>query len=599
MNNIRNFCIIAHIDHGKSTLADRLLEVTNTVAKREMKEQLLDTMDIERERGITIKLQPVRMHYQFQGQEYELNLIDTPGHVDFSYEVSRSLAAVEGAILLVDAAQGIEAQTLANLYMAMEHNLTIIPVVNKIDLPSAEPEKVSEEIVKLLGISKDEIIFASGKTGQGVNEILAAVIERTPAPKIDPSNELKALIFDSIFDPYRGVIAYVRITSGALKAHQKIRMIQVKSETDVIEVGYFSPTLKPSNTICAGQIGYIITGFKDVSLARVGDTVTLESDQNVAALEGYRQVKPLVYAGIFSVDANQYPELREALGKLKLNDAALIYEPEVSEALGFGFRCGFLGLLHMEIVKERLEREYNLDLIATSPSVSYQITINKQADGVESTIIIHTPSELPEVTKIAEIAEPWAVVEIVLPKSNIGAVMEMAGNKRGIYVNLDYLDEDRAILKYQLPISELIVDFYDRLKSITSGYGSMNYEMLEYRTGDLVKLNILVGGEEVDSLSQIVHRSTAIEKGRIILAKLKTLIPRQLFEVMLQAAIGGKIIAREDIPAVGKNVTAKLYGGDVTRKNKLLDKQKAGKKRLKRIGKVDIPTEVFLKLLKN
>ncbi len=651
MDHIRNFCIIAHIDHGKSTLADRMLEVTHTIEKRDMREQLLDTMDIERERGITIKLQPVRMKFSYfptsrhsetrptggeslpngssrinreilpfsqddvSDGEYQLNVIDTPGHVDFTYEVSRSLAAVEGAVLLVDASQGIEAQTLANLYMAIEHDLTIIPVVNKIDLPHAEPEKVAHEIMKVLGVSRDEILFASGKTGEGVPEILRAVVERIPSPNGSAGSPLRALIFDSLYDSYRGVITYIRVIDGALTAHEKVKTIQTGNETESIEVGHFAPRLTPDKTLHTGEIGYIVTGLKDVAQARVGDTVTLQRLIADEALPGYKEVKPLVYAGLFSVDADQYPDLREALGKLKLNDASLQYEPETSGALGFGFRCGFLGLLHMEIVKERLEREYNLDLIATTPSVPYQVVLTRSltkseieqqsligidaSDQLEPTLLIHSPGELPDPSAIKEIREPWASAEIVIPKSYVGAVMEMAQRHRGLYKDLQYLDEERAVAKYEVPVSELIVDFYDQLKSITSGYGSMNYELKDYRTEDLIKLNILVAGDEVDSLSTIVHRSHALERGRALLIKLKDLIPRQLFEITLQAAIGGKVIAREDIPAVGKNVTAKLYGGDVTRKRKLIEKQKEGKSRLKRIGKVDIPTEVFLQLLKS
>ncbi len=615
MNHIRNFCIIAHIDHGKSTLADRLLEVTGSIAKRDMREQLLDTMDIERERGITIKLQPVRMNFSYKSADYQLNLIDTPGHVDFTYEVSRSLAAVEGAILLVDASQGIEAQTLANLYMALEHNLTIIPVVNKIDLPHAEPEKVAKEIMQLLGIAREEIILASGKTGQGVEEILAAVVERIPAPTGDSSKPLKALIFDSMYDAYRGVISYVRVIDGTMSGHQKLLMMQTKTLTDSIEVGYFTPSLVSSKTVSAGEIGYVVTGLKDVGGARVGDTITLHANASTEPLPGYREVKPMIFAGLFCVEGDDYPVLRQSLGKLKLSDSSLQFEPEVSGALGFGFRVGFLGLLHMEIVKERLEREYNLDLIATTPSVPYQILLNRALSkheieqqallgidtslSAEPVIMIHSPAELPEATVIQEVREPWALVEIVVPKSYIGATMEMVQTHRGIYKDLTYMDEDRSILKYEVPLSELIVDFYDQLKSLSSGYASMNYELLAYRAADLVRLNILVASEEVDSLSSIVHRGQTLERARALLSKLRDLIPRQLFEVTLQAAIGGKIIAREDISAMGKNVTAKLYGGDITRKRKLIEKQKEGKQKMKRIGKVDIPSEVFLKLLKS
>lgn len=614
MIEIRNFCIIAHIDHGKSTLADRFLEYTHTIEKRDMREQLLDTMDIERERGITIKLQPVRMRYDHNDINYQLNLIDTPGHVDFSYEVSRSLAAVEGAILLVDASQGIEAQTLANLYMAMEHNLTIIPVVNKIDLPHAEPQKVAREISELLGVSESEILFASGKTGEGVDKILRAVVERVPSPAGNAEKPLRALIFDSIYDPYRGVIAYVRVVDGGVKAGDKLTMIQVKSNTLAEEVGSFHPKLTPMASLNCGEIGYVITGFKDVASARVGDTITAINTPDAMALPGYREITPLVYAGLYTVDGDDYPTLREALGKLKLNDASLHYEPETSAAFGFGFRVGFLGMLHMEIIKERLEREAKIDLVVTTPSVPYQIVLTRPlskneidqqlligilVDENDPFISIHSPAQLPEPSSIKEIREPWANVEIVVPKQYIGGVMEMTQLHRGLYQNLTHLDEGRSILKYEVPISELIIDYYDQLKSITSGYGSMNYEFIEYRAGDLVKMGILVAGDDVDSLGSIVHRTHALNRGRVLLSKLKTMIPRQLFEITLQATIGGKIIAREDISAVGKNVTAKLYGGDVTRKNKLLEKQKEGKKRMKRVGKVDIPTEVFLNLLKN
>ncbi len=586
---IRNFCIIAHIDHGKSTLADRFLEITGTVQSRRMRAQYLDTMDIERERGITIKLQPVRMNYQ----NYQLNLIDTPGHVDFSYEVSRSLAAVEGAILLVDASQGIEAQTLANLYQALEHNLTIIPVVNKIDLPHAEPDKVASELASLLGVDKETILLASGKTGEGVEKILQTVITQVPPPTQWTDQHFRALIFDSVYDSYRGVIAYIRVKSGCLKNGQHLVMKQVGSSTISEEVGFFSPDLSPCPDLSTGEIGYVVTGFKDVSQARVGDTINL-SDQITEALPGYHRPKSLVYAGLYCLSGDDYPLLKEALAKLRLSDAALEFEPESSNAFGFGFRCGFLGLLHLEIVKERLEREFNLQLIITSPSVSYQL---KLKNGQES--FIHSPSELPDSSTIEEIREPWLICEIVLPKSNIGSIMEMTQLHRGKYLDLHYLDEDRAILKYELPVSEMIVDFYDRLKGLTSGYGSMSYELIGYRPADLVLVKILIAGQEIDSLSSIIFQPKAVEKGRALLLKLKQLIPRQLFEITLQATIGGKIVAREDIPAVGKDVTAKLYGGDVTRKRKLLEKQKEGKQRLKRFGKVDVPTEVFLHLLKD
>ncbi len=588
-DKIRNFCIVAHIDHGKSTLADRFLELTHTVEKREMREQMLDTMELEQERGITIKLQPVRMEYK----GYILNLIDTPGHVDFSYEVSRSLAAVEGALLVVDASQGIEAQTLSNVYLALEHDLEIIPVINKIDLPHAEPDKVAKEITDLLGIKKEEIIFASGKTGQGVSDILDRVIEKVPAPAGNPEKPLRALIFDSFYDSYKGVVTYVRVVDGRLEKDQKILMIATKTNAESLEVGFMKPKLQPEKAINCSEIGYIVTGLKNVSEARVGDTITLAGEKNIEALPGYKKVKPFVFAGIYTTEGDDYPLLREALGKLALSDSSLEYLPENSGALGFGFRCGFLGLLHMDIIRERLEREFNLDLIITVPSVSYEV---EKTNG--ESLSLHSASELPDVSQVKEIREPWTNTEIVTPSDYIGPIMELIQNRRGVFGTIDYLEEKRVVIKAELPLAQIITDFYDQLKSISSGYASMNYELKEYRAGSLVKLDILVGGELVDTLSLLVHKSEAQDAGKNIIEKLKKLIPRQMFKITLQAAIGGKIIAREDIPAFKKDVTAKLYGGDVTRKNKLREKQKEGKKKMKQLGKIEIPSNAFMELLK-
>lgn len=589
MKNIRNFCIVAHIDHGKSTLADRFLELTGTIDKREMKNQLLDTMELEQERGITIKLQPVRMEHK----GYILNLIDTPGHVDFSYEVSRSLAAVEGALLVVDASQGIEAQTLSNVYLALEHNLEIIPVVNKVDLPHAEPEKVAKEITDLLGIKKEEIIFASGKTGQGVADILNRVIEKVPEPKGEPDKPLRALIFDSFYDSYKGVVTYVRVMDGSLEKDKKLLLVSNKTNAESLEVGYMKPKLKPEKNLLCGEIGYVVTGLKNVAEARVGDTITLANEKSVEALPGYQKVKPFVFAGIYTTDGDDYPLLREALGKLALSDASLEYIPENSGALGFGFRCGFLGLLHMDIIRERLEREFNLDLIVTIPSVSYEaVKTNNEI------INLHSASELPDMSQIKEIREPWTNMEIVTPSDYIGPIMELIQNRRGVFKTIDYLEETRVVIKAEMPMAQIITDFYDQLKSISSGYASMNYELNEYRASELSKLDILVGGSIIDTLSLLVHRSEAISVGKNIIEKLKKLIPRQMFKISLQAAVGAKIIAREDIPAFRKDVTAKLYGGDVTRKNKLLNKQKEGKKKMKQLGKIEIPSNAFMELLK-
>ena len=590
---IRNFCIIAHIDHGKSTLADRLLEFTNTVSKREMKDQLLDQMDLERERGITIKLQPVRMNYKLDGKDYILNLIDTPGHVDFTYEVSRSLACCDGAILVVDSTQGIEAQTLANVYLALESNLKLIPVVNKIDLPNSDREKTAEELKKIFGFKDEEILYASGKTGEGVDQILRAVIERLPEPQGSPDKPFRALIFDSVYDVHRGVIAFIRAFDGSIKKNQAIRMIGTKTEAQALEVGYFRPKFEAQEQIKTGEVGYIVTGLRDVSKARVGDTITLKEALNVEQLPGYKQVKPMVYATIFPTSAEDYPLLRDAMEKLKLNDAALTYEPENIPSIGFGFRTGFLGLLHMDIVQERLSREYDLDLVLTAPSVAYKVVLT---NGTEKTI--HTPAEWPDPSVIREVYEPWMNVDILSPDQYIGPILEIVNQRRGINRDMTYLAADRVHMKFEMPLANIITDFYDKLKSVSSGYASLNYDFLENRPGDLSKVDILVAGESVQALAIIAHRSVAESEGRVLLSKLKELIPRQMFEIALQATIGGKVIARETIKAFRKDVTGYLYGGDVTRKMKLLNKQKKGKKRMKKIGKVDIPQEAFLAVLK-
>ncbi len=592
--NIRNFCIIAHIDHGKSTLADRFLEVTKTVEKRDMKEQLLDQMDLERERGITIKLQPVRMEYILNAEPYILNLIDTPGHVDFSYEVSRSLACCEAAILVVDASQGIEAQTLANVYLALEHNLAIVPVINKIDLPNANLEGTAEELKSAFGFKDDEIHYASAKTGEGVEDILKTIIEKTPPPRGKHTKATKALIFDSIYDIHRGVIAYVRMMDGQILPREKIYMIGSETEAESLEVGYFKPRMVPSGEINTGEIGYIVTGLRDVSKARVGDTITLfEGRQTVGLLEGYKHMQPMVYATIFPVTGDDYPLLRDAMEKLKLSDAALEFEPENIPSIGFGFRCGFLGLLHMDIVKERLIREYNLDLVLTAPSVAYTVKLNNKENK-----IIRNPSQFPDPSHIDKIYEPWMNVNILTPPNYIGPIMEITTQRRAINKDIKYLGKDRVDMSFEMPLSNIILDFYDKLKSVSSGYASLNYVFLEEREGDLVKLDILVGGEPVPALAAIMHRSTAQDDGRQLVKKLKVLIPKHQFEVAIQAAIGGTIIARETISAFRKDVTAGLYGGDVSRKMKVLQKQKRGKKKMKKIGKVEIPQEAFLAILK-
>ncbi len=591
--HIRNFCIIAHIDHGKSTLADRLLEYTGAVSKRDMTEQVLDQMELEREKGITIKAQAVRMRYNARdGQEYEINLIDTPGHVDFTYEVSRSLAACEGAVLVIDATQGIEAQTLANLYLAMEADLTIIPVINKIDLPSADPQRVMTEIEDVIGIPREEVVLASAKEGIGTQDILEAVVSRVPAPKGELDHPLRALIFDSKYDAYKGVIAYVRVMDGKLRASDRVHMMQVGSETDTLEVGYFTPQLIAVGELAAGEVGYIATGFKNVKDCQVGDTVTLSTRPAHEALAGYRPAKPMVFAGVFPVEGDDYPLLRDALERLKLNDASLVFDPESSVALGFGFRCGFLGLLHMEIIQERLEREYNLDILVTAPSVEYMVT---RTNG--EVISVHNPAELPAPNEYEKIEEPLMDISIFTPARYIGAIMDLVSTRRGEFQAMNYIEEDRVHLTYRMPLGELIIDFYDQLKSRTQGYASLDYSFARYEVSDLVKLDVLVNGQTVDALSLITHRDKAPYQGRQLVEKLKELIPRQLFEVPIQSAIGGRIIARETVKAMRKNVLAKCYGGDITRKRKLLEKQKEGKKRMKRVGSVEIPQEAFMAVL--
>lgn len=592
--NIRNFCIIAHIDHGKSTLADRLLELTGTVSAREMKEQLLDQMDLERERGITIKLQPVTMNYQYEGEEYILNLIDTPGHVDFTYEVSRSLAACEGALLMVDATQGIQAQTLANLYLALENELEVIPIINKIDLPNADVDKVSREIIDTLGCEESDILKVSAKQGIGIEDVLKTVIDKVPTPA-QGKDFYQSLIFDSFYDEYKGVVADVRVFSGVVKKGDRVKFVSNGQEIEILDLGIYRPTMESREKLEAGEVGFIVTGIKDVSQCRVGDTI---ADQSVnKPLPGYKDIKPSVFASFYPVDASEYLELRDALDKLSLNDAALFYEPESSKALGRGFRLGFLGLLHLEIIQERLRREFDLELIITTPSVSYKI---RQKNGQE--IKIYTPSELPDRSVIEEIHEPWAKVDIIMPSSYMGGVMELMQNYRGVYKTTEYLssgdDNSRSILHYEAPLASLIIDFYDKLKSVTSGYASMNYEVVGYRSSKLVRLDILVSGEIVEAFSRIVPEDSAFSEGKSMVKRLKDIIPKQNFKISLQAAVGGKILAREDISAFRKDVTAKLYGGDVTRKRKLLEKQKKGKKKMKEIGNVEIPQEAFLKMLK-
>jgi len=591
---IRNFSIIAHIDHGKSTLADRVLQLTHTVADRDMQDQLLDSMDIERERGITIKAQAVRVMYDADdGQTYQLNLIDTPGHVDFTYEVSRSLAACEGVLLVVDAAQGVEAQTVANALMAMNANLEIIPLINKIDLPAADPERVRHEIEEGLAIPADEAVLASGKTGEGVKEALEALVRLVPHPVGDPEAPLKALIFDSYFDTYRGVVALVRVVDGAIQTGMKVRLMATSTVTDVEEVGVRRPANIPVETLGVGEVGYIITGLKDPSLVKVGDTVTLAKHGAETPLPGYRDVKPMVYTGLYPIDGDQYPDLRDALERLTLNDPALVWDPESSHALGFGFRVGFLGLLHMEVIKERLEREFGLDLLATAPSVEYHAFL---ANG--ETLVVHSPQDMPDPGALERIEEPYLKATILVPPEYVGAVMELADQRRASFKDMQYLSATTVDLHYEMPLSELIMDFFDQLKSRTRGYASLDYEYIGYRESHLVKLDILLAGKPVDALSFIVHKDKAYARGRVLTEKLREIIPRQMFEVPIQAAIGSKVISRETVRAKRKDVLAKCYGGDISRKRKLLEKQKEGKKRMKSVGSVEVPQEAFMAILK-
>ncbi|MBB6175240.1 GTP-binding protein LepA [Anoxybacillus tengchongensis] len=593
-DRIRNFSIIAHIDHGKSTLADRILEKTGALSEREMKDQALDSMELERERGITIKLNAVQLHYKAKdGEDYILHLIDTPGHVDFTYEVSRSLAACEGAILVVDAAQGIEAQTLANVYLAIDNNLEILPVINKIDLPSADPERVRQEIEDVIGLDASEAVLASAKVGIGIEEILEQIVQKIPAPSGDPDAPLKALIFDSLYDPYRGVVAYIRVVEGTVKAGQKIKMMATGKEFEVVEVGVFTPKAKVVDELTVGDVGYLTASIKNVSDTRVGDTITHADNPASEPLPGYRRLNPMVFCGLYPIDTARYNDLREALEKLQLNDAALQFEPETSQALGFGFRCGFLGLLHMEIIQERLEREFNIDIIATAPSVVYKVYLT---DGTE--LAVDNPSNMPDPQKIERVEEPYVRATIMVPNDYVGPVMELCQKKRGIFGDMQYLDERRVTLTYELPLAEIVYDFFDILKSSTKGYASFDYELIGYKPSKLVKMDILLNGEKVDALSFIVHRDSAYDRGKVIVEKLKDLIPRQQFEVPVQAAIGNKIIARSTIKALRKNVLAKCYGGDISRKRKLLEKQKEGKKRMKQVGSVEVPQEAFMAVLK-
>ncbi len=590
--NIRNFSIIAHIDHGKSTIADRILELTGAITERESKDQLLDNMDIERERGITIKLNAVQLKYKYKNEDYTLHLIDTPGHVDFSYEVSRSLAACEGAVLVVDAAQGIEAQTLANVYLALENDLTIIPVINKIDLPNADIPKVKQELKDTFGFDDEEIILTSAKTGEGIKELVDAIVERIPAPQGNPQNRLKALVFDSHFDPYKGVIALVRIAEGQIKTKDRLKMMATGATHDVVELGVYNPKEQIKDILKAGEVGYISGSIKNIRDIKVGDTMTLENNPAQESLPGYKPMKPMVFCGLYPLESSKYPDLREALEKLKLNDAALEFEPETSKALGFGFRCGFLGLLHMEITLERIEREFGIELIATSPSVIYKVTkTDKQIIDVDS------PVKMPERQKIDKIEEPYIKTNILVPSEYIGPIMELCQNKRGNYINMEYLDPTRVNIHYEIPLSEIVYDFFDKLKGATRGYASFDYDLIGYKESNLVKMDILLNGEVVDALSVIVHKDFAYKRGKLIVEALKKQIPRQMFEVPIQAVIGSKAIARADIKAMRKNVLAKCYGGDVSRKRKLLEKQKEGKKKMKMVGSVEVPQEAFLAVL--
>jgi GTP-binding protein LepA len=585
-SHIRNFSIIAHIDHGKSTLADRILELTDAVSEREMREQVLDSMELERERGITIKAQAVRVPWK----GYELNLIDTPGHVDFTYEVSRSLQACEGALLVVDAAQGIEAQTLANTYLAIENGLEIVPVANKIDLPAADPDQTAVEVADLLGDDPTRVLRISAKTGDGVADVLDAIVERVPPPAGDPESPARALVFDSSYDQYRGVVAFVRVVDGSFSTREELRTMATGTRFDAEELGFFSPAMTPVDRLSAGEVGYVVTGLKDVSRLRVGDTLTSVGRPAETPLPGYKDVKPMVFAGLFPTDSDDYPELRDALERLKLNDAALFYEPETSQALGFGFRCGFLGLLHMEIVRERLEREFDLDLLVTAPNVAYRVQ-EKNGDWVE----VHNPAEFPR--EVEEVEEPYVAASIIVPKEHVGAVMELNNDRRGTFGRLEYLSPERVHLTYELPLAEIVLDYYDQLKSRTRGYASFDYDVAGFKPGELVRVDVLVGGEPVDALSLIVHRQFAYDRGRALVDKLREEIPRQMFDIAIQAAIGARVIARETVKAKRKDVLAKCYGGDITRKRKLLEKQKAGKKRMKQVGAVEVPQEAFLAVL--
>jgi len=593
-SKIRNFSIIAHIDHGKSTLADRILEKTNALTAREMKDQLLDSMDLERERGITIKLNSVQLKYQAKdGEIYTLHLIDTPGHVDFTYEVSRSLAACEGAVLVVDAAQGIEAQTLANVYLAIDNDLEIVPVINKIDLPSADPERVRNEIEEVIGLDASEAVLASAKSGIGIEDILEQVVEKVPAPEGDPEAPLKALIFDSLYDAYRGVVTYIRVVDGTVKPGDKIKMMATGKEFEVIEVGVFTPKAVNTDELSVGDVGFLTAAIKNVGDTRVGDTITSAKNGATKALPGYRKLNPMVYCGLYPIDSAKFNDLREALEKLELNDSALQFEPETSQALGFGFRCGFLGLLHMEIIQERIEREFKIDLITTAPSVIYDVILT---DGTE--IKVDNPSAMPDPQKIERIEEPYVKATMMAPNEYVGAIMELCQQKRGVFIDMQYMDETRVKIMYEIPLSEIVYDFFDQLKSNTRGYASFDYELIGYKTSTLVKMDILLNSEQVDALSFIVHKDFAYERGKVIVEKLKELIPRQQFEVPIQAAIGQKIVARSTIKAMRKNVLAKCYGGDISRKRKLLEKQKEGKKRMKQVGSVEVPQEAFMAVLR-
>ncbi|AIK36496.1 elongation factor 4 [Bacillus pseudomycoides] len=593
-SNIRNFSIIAHIDHGKSTLADRILEKTNALTQREMKAQLLDSMDLERERGITIKLNAVQLTYTAKnGEEYTLHLIDTPGHVDFTYEVSRSLAACEGAILVVDAAQGIEAQTLANVYLALDNNLEILPVINKIDLPSADPERVRQEVEDVIGLDASEAVLASAKAGIGIEDILEQIVEKVPAPEGDPEEPLQCMIFDSLYDPYRGVIAYIRVVNGTVKVGDKVRMMATGKEFEVTEVGVFTPKTTQREELTVGDVGFLAASIKNVGDTRVGDTITHAKRPAAEPLPGYRKLNPMVFCGLYPIDSARYNDLRDALEKLELNDSALEFEPETSQALGFGFRCGFLGLLHMEIIQERIEREFKIDLITTAPSVIYKVYLTSGED-----LIVDNPSNMPDPQSIDRVEEPFVKATIMVPNDYVGAVMEICQGKRGTFLDMQYLDETRVTLTYEIPLSEIVYDFFDQLKSNTKGYASFDYELIGYKPSRLVKMDILLNNEQVDALSFIVHRDSAYDRGKVIVEKLKELIPRQQFEVPIQATIGNKVVARSTIKAMRKNVLAKCYGGDISRKRKLLDKQKEGKKRMKSVGSVEVPQEAFMAVLK-